>query len=207
MKKKIVGLMFSFVLALGCSACTNQAQYQNVSGSEEQSVSSEAQSGESGITDPAGGNNSGASGENGSGNGTETVVTRAYSPKLLNTGYGSGDSLFMLDETGSKITEYDWPQIVKELQDKGFDDFSSATIETTDGKIVYLYRYDETEDGYCQSVYAVDLAKKEAAKVYSTEIDRYIESVDVFGDKVYVDCYDEVTELKKGYDLGKNGGI
>ena len=196
MKKKIVGLMFSLVLALGCSACTNQAQYPDGSGSEEQSVSSEAQTGESNA-DPSGENGSGASGESGNGNGTETAVTRSYSPKLLNTGYGSGDALYMVDETGSKITEYDWPQITKELQDKGYGDFSSATIETTDGKMVYLYRYDEMDNGYCQSVYAVDLAKKEAAKVYSLESNRYVESVDVFGDKIYIDCYD----YEEGYHL------
>lgn len=191
MKKKVVALLFSLALAVSCSACTNQAQQPgNGAYGEEQSISGEVQSGESADMsgEGSGASASSASGESGEGNGDAGVV-RVYAPKLLNTGYEDGDDkLYMLDESGSKITEYDWAQIKRELHDKGYD-FDSETIETTDGQNVYLYQYDETQDGYRQSVYAVDLAKKEAAKIYTTENSQYIESIDVYQDLVYVDCY------------------
>lgn len=188
MKKKVVVAVLALALAVGVTACTNQAGNgaESAVGTEESGATPGESLGEhagesgqntvgeqSGIVQP---------GENGTA-GQQELFGFKY---LLGSGFEQS-SVDVLDGNGVTVTAFDWAAFKEKCKAKGYD-LDEATLDLIEGDTIYMHQYEDTGDRYASVVYAVKTDTFDIKKLFVASDGFYEESMDFYDGKLYLDC-------------------
>lgn len=189
MKKKIVGLLLALAVSVSMTACTNVNGVEM--GSSEQSQETQGSQSEEGQGTQA------ESKADSDKEGIKAPEVLADESMILYQGYYS-DIYFGIDSRGNKVSEYRWEEARERL---GVKEEDSYLVTVGDGMFLY-YRCVTEENSPRYEIYAADVNGMVTAKLMTTEAGWWVDSVDSYDGKVYVNLVGN-NSVRKEYVFAK----
>ncbi len=178
MKRKLVVLLLAASLTISATACTNMNGYAPAGATEETGETSSA----SQSVEPSATSNP-DTGKNDPGKNDPVVIEESTREDILFPGYYS-DVYYGLNQNGTKISEYNWKQVQKALNDRGLA-ISASPYAMGDGTYFY-YDYELIGNEYRYNVYAVDADSLSVFPIMTVESGWWLDRIDYYQGKLYV---------------------
>jgi hypothetical protein len=185
MKRKIVVLLLAMALSVGTTACTN-ASNMTSDGTQESSQETSASQSTEGQGAKDGADGQGAAQQvvdDGSKDQGQAALSDGREI-ILFPGYYA-DVYYGIDSNGSKLSEYRWQDVCKELKQQGMN-FDDAVMSAMGDGTFYVYRYEMLDGRYGYQVYAINAKSLEVVPLWTSPEGWWLDSIDYYQGKVYV---------------------